>query len=182
MGATFLATARWLQQRDASLQFVLPAANAALRVQIDALVAAQPAWQALPLTICDGQAQQALAACDAALVASGTATLETALFRKPMVIAYQMAALSYRIMRNKGYLPYVGLPNILAGEFLVPEFIQQQATPAALGEALLAQLQPSAQRDRMLSRCGQMHESMRMGCAARAAHKLRQLAGLAQQS
>lgn len=176
MAATFLATAQWLQQRDPSLQFVLPAASTALRAQLDELLAADPALQDLPLLICDGQAQHALAACDAALVASGTATLETALFRKPMVIAYKMAWLSYRIMRNKGYLPYVGLPNILAGEFLVPEFIQQQATPSALGQALLAQMEPNAQRARILARFAQMHESMRLGCAARAATVLRQMA------
>ena len=86
----------------------------------------------------DGQSHAALAACDVTLIASGTATLEAALFKRPMVIAYNMHWLSWQIMKRKQLQPWVGLPNILCGEFVVPELLQDAATPAALAAALLA--------------------------------------------
>ena len=88
------------------------------------------------ITWLQGQSHTALAACDVALIASGTATLEAALFQKPMVIAYNMHWLSWQIMRRQKYQPWVGLPNILCGEFVVPELLQNAATPAAMGQAL----------------------------------------------
>jgi lipid-A-disaccharide synthase len=84
-----------------------------------------------------GHAHDAMMAADAVLVASGTATLEAALLKRPMAIVYKMAPFSHRLMRRMGYLPYVGLPNILAGRFVVPEFIQDDATPENLAQALL---------------------------------------------
>jgi lipid-A-disaccharide synthase len=90
----------------------------------------------LPFTLMFGHAADAVAACDVALVASGTATLETALVGRPMVIAYKMSPWSWRLMRSMGYLPWVGLPNILAGRFVVPEFLQDEATPENLAQAL----------------------------------------------
>jgi lipid-A-disaccharide synthase len=78
-----------------------------------------------------------LAACDATLIASGTATLEAALFKRPMVIAYNMHWLSWKLMQRKQLQPWVGLPNILSGEFVVPELLQDQATPRALADAML---------------------------------------------
>jgi lipid-A-disaccharide synthase len=89
----------------------------------------------------DGQSHTALAACDVALVASGTATLEAALFKRPMVIAYNMHALSWLIMRRKKLQPWVGLPNILCGQFVVPELLQNEATPQALAQGVLAWLE-----------------------------------------
>jgi hypothetical protein len=94
----------------------------------------------LPLSILFGHAREAIAACDVALVASGTATLETALARKPMVITYKMAELTYRLMKRMGYIPWVGLPNVIAGEFVVPEILQHDATPENLAQALLNSL------------------------------------------
>jgi lipid-A-disaccharide synthase len=85
----------------------------------------------------DGQSHTVLAACDVTLIASGTATLEAALFKRPMVIAYRMGWLSWQIMRRKQLQPWVGLPNILSGEFIVPELLQDQATPQALANAVL---------------------------------------------
>ena len=89
------------------------------------------------LQIIEGQSHTALAACDVTLIASGTATLEAALFKRPMVIAYSMNWLSWQIMRRKQLQPWVGLPNILCQEFVVPELLQEAATPAALADALL---------------------------------------------
>lgn len=96
--------------------------------------------------IIEGQSHKALAACDLALIASGTATLEAALFKRPMVIAYRMSALSWQIMRRKKLQPWVGLPNILCRDFVVPELLQDAATPQALATALLTWLD-AAERD-----------------------------------
>jgi lipid-A-disaccharide synthase len=119
-----------------------------------------------------GRSHDAMAAADAVLVASGTASLEVALHRKPMVIAYRMAWASYRLMRNMGYLPWIGLPNILCNESLVPEFIQDAATPQAMGAALLAQLDDPVQRARLAERFAEIHEQLRCNCAVRAAQAL----------
>jgi lipid-A-disaccharide synthase len=87
-----------------------------------------------------GQSHTVLAACDVTLIASGTATLEAALFKRPMVIAYNMNWLSWQIMRRKRLQPWVGLPNILCRDFVVPELLQDAATPQALAAAVLAWL------------------------------------------
>jgi lipid-A-disaccharide synthase len=116
-----------------------------------------------------GQAHLALAACDVTLIASGTASLEAALFKRPMVIAYRMAELSYRLMKGRGYLPYVGLPNILSGAFVVPEYIQDAATPVALADAVTRRLQDVAGNERLVERFQQMHQELACGCAERVA-------------
>jgi lipid-A-disaccharide synthase len=110
-----------------------------------------------------------MAAADVVLVASGTATLEAALIGRPMVIAYRMGALNYRMMRDRGYLPWIGLPNILAGESLVPEFIQDQAQPRALADALMSWLDAPAAVERLRERFAELGASLRQGCAARSA-------------
>jgi lipid-A-disaccharide synthase len=102
----------------------------------------------------------ALAACDVSLVASGTATLEAALFKRPMVIAYRMNPLSWQIMRRQKLQPWVGLPNILASEFLVPEFLQDQATPAALGQAALDWLNQTQRVEHLQQRFIDIHHSL----------------------
>lgn len=175
MAQTFLETARWLLAQRGDLQFVLPAATAAIRARLDALLAADAALAAAldgRLRITDGGSHDALAACDATLIASGTATLEAALFRKPMVIAYRMASATYIAMRRMGYLPWIGLPNILCNESLVPEFVQHAATPQALGQALLAQLDDEQVRERLAQRFAQLHDALRCDCARRAAQAL----------
>ena len=175
MGRLFVETARWLHARRADVQFVLPAAGAALFERLRESLAALRLPGTLGLTLVQGRSHDALEAADAVLVASGTATLETALFRRPMVIAYRMAWLTHRMMRRMGYLPWIGLPNILAGESLVPEFVQDAATPEAMGGALLAQLDDGALRARLAQRFGQMHDDLRRGCARRAADALMEL-------
>ncbi len=123
----------------------------------------------LPLTLLFGHSHEALAAADLALVASGTATLEAALFKTPMVIAYRQAPLSFALMRAMLYLPYVGMPNILAGEKLVPELLQDEATPAALAAALIALLRDTAAQQRQRERFMEFHEQLRRNAAERAA-------------
>lgn len=174
----FLQTAQWLHQRRRDVHFVLPAASAALFEQIRLSAAALVGGEtgALPLTIASGRSHDALAAADAVLVASGTATLETALFRRPMVIAYRVNWLSYRIMKRMAYLPYVGLPNILCGRAVVPEFLQADVRPDAMGEALLRQLEDARHREAITEQFGALHESLRCDCATRAAQAILELA------
>ncbi|MBS7806492.1 lipid-A-disaccharide synthase [Variovorax sp. PCZ-1] len=117
-----------------AIKFIAPCVPS-LKPAIEA--AARVAGVQNDVQLLDGQSHTALAACDVALVASGTATLEAALFKRPMVIAYNMHALSWIIMRRKKIQPWVGLPNILCGEFVVPELLQEDATPQALAQAVL---------------------------------------------
>ncbi len=131
----FIETAKALLKEFPTARFLVPLATRETREQFD-----QARWklqaQDLPVQILFGHANLALAAADVALVASGTATLEAALLRCPHVIAYRMSPTTYRLMKRKAYLPYVGLPNILAGEWLVPELLQDDATPENLARAM----------------------------------------------
>ena len=129
----FMDAAAILQRARPAIRFVVPAV-ASLEPMIARIV--QDAGMADKVRILAGQSHLALAACDVALIASGTATLEAALFKRPMVIAYNMHWLSWQIMRRKRLQPWVGLPNILCRDFVVPELLQDQATPAALAAAL----------------------------------------------
>ena len=131
----FIETAKVLLKDFPAARFLVPLATRETREQFD-----QARWKLqardLPVQILFGHANLALAAADVALVASGTATLEAALLRCPHVVAYRMSPTTYRLMKRKAYLPYVGLPNILAGEWLVPELLQDDATPENLARAL----------------------------------------------
>ena len=135
MAETFIETARLLLERHPQLQFLVPLVSRETRLQFETALWKLKADE-LPFTLMFGHAADAVAASDVALVASGTATLETALVGRPMVIAYKMSPWSWRLMRHMGYLPWVGLPNILAGRFVVPEFLQDEATPENLAQAL----------------------------------------------
>ncbi|HEX6019182.1 MAG TPA: lipid-A-disaccharide synthase, partial [Burkholderiaceae bacterium] len=129
----FVRTIAVLNARRPGLRYLLPAAPG-LRRMLEPLLA-QAAGA--PLALLEGRSHEVLAACDVTLIASGTATLEAALFKRPMVIAYRMNALSWQIMSRMRLQPWVGLPNILSGEFVVPEFLQGDATPDALSRAVL---------------------------------------------
>ena len=122
----------------------------------------------LPLNILFGHAHAALAAADVALVASGTATLETALLKRPMVITYKLSKFSAFLMRRKGYLPYVGLPNILAGRFIVPELLQEDATPENLAQAMLNLLQDEQVQAGLQAEFAGIHQKLRQNTAERA--------------
>ena len=116
------------------LQFVLPAAPG-FQAMLEAAVSKK--GLTAKVKVIAGQSHTALAACDVTLIASGTATLEAALFKRPMVIAYRMGALSWQLMKRKRLQPWVGLPNILCQEFVVPEYLQEAASPQALADAVL---------------------------------------------
>ena len=135
MAETFIEAAKLLLLRFPKVQFLVPLISRETRLQFEIAL-----WKCkaddLPFTLMFGHATEAIAASDAVLVASGTATLETALVGRPMVIAYKMSPWTHWLMLGKGYLPWIGLPNILARRFVVPEFIQNDATPENLSQAL----------------------------------------------
>ena len=168
MAETFLLAAHRFRQEVAEAHFVCPAATRETR---DMFEAAQRAHRRsdLPLTLLFGHSHEALAAADLALVASGTATLESALLKTPMVIAYRQSHISWMLMRQMAYLPYIGMPNILAGELLVPEYVQGKATPAALAAALLGLLRDTALQQRQIQKFREIHASLRQNTAERAA-------------
>ena len=146
-------------------QFVLPAASeAGARLVRQAMHGLE-----LPLQVLAGQSHAALAACDVALVASGTATLETALFKKPMVITYRVPALTAHLMRKQALLPWIGLPNILARDFVVPERVQEAATADNLANDALAWLDDVPRRHAAIERFRAMHLSLRQDASARIA-------------
>lgn len=120
------------------------------------------------LDIIDGRSHEVLAACDVTLIASGTATLEAALFKRPMVITYVMHALNWQMMKRMSYLPWVGLPNILLDDFAVPEFLQGDATPAHLAQAALAWLDDPARCEALSLRFEALHHQLRCNTGQKA--------------
>ncbi|HEX5093670.1 MAG TPA: lipid-A-disaccharide synthase [Burkholderiales bacterium] len=168
MAEAFVLAAHRLRQDVPEVHFVCPLATRETKDLFEATLHAHGRTD-LPLTMLFGHSHEALAAADLALVASGTATLEAALFKTPMVITYRQSMLSWLIQRQLLYLPYVGMPNILAGERLVPELIQGRATPAALAGALLGLLRDTDAQERQVRKFREMHAALRQDNAARSA-------------
>jgi lipid-A-disaccharide synthase len=168
MAEAFILAAHRFRQEVAEVHFVCPLATRETRDLFEATLHAHGRTD-LPLTLLFGHSHEALAAADLALVASGTATLEAALLKTPMVIAYRQSPLSWALQRQMLYLPYIGMPNILAGEPLVPELIQGRATPAALSAALLDLLRDTALQERQVQRFREMHALLRQDNAQKAA-------------
>lgn len=168
LARTFFKAAVCALRERPGLKFAVPAIPG-LRPAIEA-AARQAGFERWPdaLFIFDGQSHAVLAACDVTLIASGTATLEAALFKRPMVIAYKMNAVSWHIMRRKQLQPWVGLPNILCGDFAVPEFLQDAATPAALSQALLAWLDAPERAQALAHRFTDLHNTLTCDTAQRA--------------
>jgi lipid-A-disaccharide synthase len=169
---TLLQAAVRMHAHEPALRFVLPTV-AGLAAAVQAAV--RDHAPGLPLEVLQGRSHEALAACDVTLIASGTATLEAALFKRPMVIAYRMHPLSWQLMKRMAYQPWVGLPNILEREFVVPELIQEACTPAAVADAGLAWLSDAAGRARLEQRFGLLHERLRQGTARRATDAIAQV-------
>ena len=168
MASAFVLAAHRFRQEMHDVHFVCPTVTRATRDMFERAVHEQQRTD-LPLTLLFGHSHEALAAADMALVASGTATLETALFKTPMVIAYRQSPVTWALMRSMLYLPYVGMPNILAGERLVPELLQDEANPAALAAALLALWRDEAARKRQVGRFHEFHHLLRQNTAQKAA-------------
>lgn len=163
LAADFLQAASLILQALPESHFVLPIAPG-LEAPLQTLAAQQPRL-AGRLHLLAGQSHTALAACDTALLASGTASLEAALFKRPHVIAYRMNWLNWQIIRRKRLQPWVGLPNILCQDFVVPELLQDQLTPTALAAAALEQLQSPELQQRIQSRFTALHHSLRQPSA-----------------
>lgn len=172
LGTDFLQAAAWLAERRPHIEFIAPMATARAREAFESKQAEVPA--APKVLLIEGRAQQALAACDAAIVASGTATLETLLSRRPMVVAYRLGALTAFLLRRLRLVkvPYFSQPNLLVGRALVPELFQEQVSGAALGEALLGRLSDPAYLRQLDQEFRQVHETLRGGAAARAAEAI----------
>ena len=172
LAGRFFQTAVRLQQQRPAIQFIVPAAPG-LKAEIER--AARDNALTRNLRIIEGQAHSVLAACDVTLIASGTATLEAALFKRPMVIAYHMAWWSWQIMRRKKLQPWVGLPNILCQEFVVPEFLQEAAEPKALSDAVLAWIDEPARVAALRQRFFQLHEQLQRNTPELATHAIEQV-------
>ena len=155
-----------------AIKFVVPAIPA-LKGQIE--TAARQAGVLADVQILTGQSHTALAACDVTLIASGTATLEAALFKRPMVIAYNMNWLSWQIMRRKKLQPWVGLPNILCSDFVVPEFLQDAATPDALAGAVIDWLKAPAKIAALQNRFALLHAELKRDTAQLATDALQKV-------
>ncbi len=162
LAQVFFEAAMRLHRARPGIRFVVPAVPA-LRERIEA--AARIAGLGAELQVIAGQSHTALAACDVTLIASGTATLEAALFKRPMVISYNMNWLSWQIMRRKQLQPWVGLPNILCGEFVVPEFLQEAASPQALAQAVLDWLDAPERIEALQQRFTALHHTLRRDTA-----------------
>lgn len=168
MGELFIETAQKLSARFPDARFLVPLTTRETRNQFEEALWRRGA-QEMPIKLMFGHAQNALAAADVALVACGTATLETALIGTPMVVAYRMSPWSWRLMRRMAYMPWGGLPNVLAGRFVVPEFIQDDATADNLAQAL-GNLYLDRQVQTKLARVfADIHRTLRQGTAEKAA-------------
>jgi lipid-A-disaccharide synthase len=177
----FVQAAKLLAKRDSSLQFVAPMAGDRQRKYFAELLE-QAGLQDVPLKVIDGQSHAAMACADAVLVASGTASLEVALFKKPMVIAYKMMRASWHVMRHMAYQPWIGLPNILARDFVVPELLQDAATPEALADAVWTQLHDAQKQASQRQRFTDMHHSLLRDTARESAQAVMRLIDMSRTS
>ena len=168
----FLQAALLLQRQRPQLRFILPVVESVEEALEAAMREHAPG---LAVQVLRGRSHEALAACDVTLIASGTATLEAALFKRPMVIGYRMHALSYQIMKRMNYQPWVGLPNILCREFVVPELLQGECNAPALAEAVLAQLDNTANAQRLSERFNELHLLLKRDTARCASHAIAQI-------
>ncbi len=165
----FLAAAQRVWQRDPTTTFLLPAANADRKAELEHALAAFPQ---LPVTLLAGKARTAMTAADVVLAASGTATLEAALLKRPLIVAYKTGALSGWLLQKLLRSEFIALPNIIAGRELVPEFIQAAATPDALAQALTQRLEERACDSTYNTALEAMRGELRCACAERVADAL----------
>ena len=168
LASLYVDAACAIAARRPNITFLVPLVNRATRELFEAALAHAAASE-LNVQLLFGHAHDALTAADVALIASGTATLEAALLGCPMVITYRVPALTYRIMWPKRLLPYVGLPNVLAGQFIVPELLQDDANADNIAQALLNLLGDSLVQRRLRDRFAAMRASLRRDAAAGAA-------------
>ncbi|MEX5628145.1 lipid-A-disaccharide synthase [Pseudomonas marginalis] len=175
LASVFFDAAERLQALKPGVRFVLPCASPQRRAQIETLLVGRN----LPLTLLDGQSHLALAACDAVLIASGTATLEALLYKRPMVVAYRLAPLTFWILKRMVKSPYISLPNLLAQRLLVPELLQDDATPEALAQTLLPLIDGGEEQTRGFD---DIHRTLRRDASNQAADAVLTLIGQKQEA
>jgi lipid-A-disaccharide synthase len=173
MGALFLDTAEWLYARRPELRFLMPAATPRLHETLAALRCARA--PGLPLTVIAGRSREVMAAADAVLLASGTATLEAMLLKRPMAVAYRVAPVTAWIARRLVTAAHFALPNLLAGQELVPEYFQEAATVANLGPAMLRWLDRADARAGLVAAFDALHAELRRDASRRAAEAVAEL-------
>lgn len=168
LARTYIETAKLILQKLPGARFLVPLVSRETRGIFEQAIYDCDA-QELPITLLFGHAQDAMIAADSVLVASGTATLECALLKRPMVITYRMPAFSWWMIKRKRYLPYVGLPNILCERFVVPELIQEDATPENLAQALLNLTNDKDAVAQLENTFSALHQTLRQNTAQKAA-------------
>ncbi|MDD4964678.1 MAG: lipid-A-disaccharide synthase [Gallionella sp.] len=168
LAATYIETAKLITETCPDARFLVPLITRETREIFEQAIYDSGA-EGLAITLLFGHAQDAMIAADGVLVASGTATLECALLKRPMVITYKMPVLSWQMMKNKNYLPYVGLPNILCERFVVPELLQDDATPENLSQALLNAVNDHGALAELEATFLQLHRTLRQNTAQKAA-------------
>lgn len=183
MGPVVIDTALWCLKHDPSLGFVIPALNSERYQQLSQMLATprvdyeQTHGRPLPITLLTGHSQDAMAAADAVLMASGTTTLEALLLKKPMVVIYKMAPLSAWLLRRLVTSKFISLPNLLTGSALVPEVLQENTRAEVLGPLLLDALKNTRHREQLLARFDTIHRDLRRNASERAADALLKLIG-----
>jgi lipid-A-disaccharide synthase len=169
LATTYLDTASLLAERHPDIRFVVPLATRETRRLFEAALQQRADGARLPLRILFGHAVEAMTAADVVLVASGTASLEAALLKRPMVISYRIGNWQYRLLKRMAYLPWVGLPNILCNETVVPELLQDDARPEALADAIDGWLADAGARAALARRFTALHLSLRQNTSQKAA-------------
>ena len=167
-----LAAAAILHRQRAGLRFVLPVAPG-MRALVEPLLLRHA--PGVPIDLLDGRSHDALAACDATIVASGTATLEAALYKRPMVITYVVGWLNALRMKRMRLQPWAGLPNVLCREFVVPELLQEAATPEALAQATIEWLDDAPRREKLRLRFNELHHLLRRDTVRESADAIAQV-------
>ncbi|TCV90189.1 lipid-A-disaccharide synthase [Sulfurirhabdus autotrophica] len=167
----YVKTAREVIQSCPAARFLVPLVSRETRKIFEKAIYSA-GGEDLPITILFGHAYDAITAANVVLVASGTATLETALLKRPMVITYRVSKLTWKLAKRRAYLPYVGLPNVLAGRFIVPELLQENATPENLSQALLNILNDQTLEKELINRFTDMHVALRQNTGEKVAAAL----------
>ncbi len=173
----FIQAAAWCRERRADIRFVAPMANEACRVIFQDMLTRQGGR--LPVTVLNGRALEAMAAADVVLLASGTATLECMLLKRPMVVAYRLSGLTYRLARLLVKTKYYSLPNLLANDALVPELIQDEVSPGSLGREVMQLIENPARGEELTAVFARIHKDLRRGASAAAAEVILQRTGRA---
>lgn len=173
LGTLFLEAARWIQDKRPDVQLVIPCVNRDREKQVRDLVEALDVK--LPVTIVRGKSREVMAASDVVLLASGTATLEAMLLKKPMVVGYRLSGVSYALLSRLVKVPHVALPNLLAQQALVPELLQDDATAEALGSAVLERLENQQERQRLVDAFTELHQTLKQDADEKAAQAISDL-------